>query len=161
MKPGDHPEFFRFPAPAGRSRESTIALDRRGHFSHDGTRVEHSGLATAFARWIRRHPDDGRWILENGYDWTYLTVEDTAYFVVGIRSESEPPMLRLSDSSEEALDPATLSIGDDEVLRVRVKGGVEDARFTREAQLALAPLLADDEPLAVVVAGKRYAIGAP
>ena len=35
MKPGDHPEFFRFPAPEGRSRESTIRLDAEGTFHHD------------------------------------------------------------------------------------------------------------------------------
>ena len=40
MKPGDHPEFFRFPAPEGRSRESTILLDREGRFWHDGELVE-------------------------------------------------------------------------------------------------------------------------
>ncbi len=45
MKPGDHPEFFRFPAPEGRSRESTIRLDGRGRFWHDGALVEHAGLA--------------------------------------------------------------------------------------------------------------------
>ena len=42
MKPGDHPEFFRFPAPEGRSRESEIRLDAEGHFHDHGERVEHA-----------------------------------------------------------------------------------------------------------------------
>ena len=70
MKPGDHPEFFRFPAPEGRSRESTIRLDAEGRFHHEGNVVEHPKLAEAFHTWIARHPDDGRYILTNGYDWT-------------------------------------------------------------------------------------------
>ena len=41
-------------------------------------------MAKAFAKWVRRHPDDGRWILSNGYDWCYFTVEDTGYFVLGL-----------------------------------------------------------------------------
>ena len=43
MRPADHPEFFRLPAPEGRSRESTIVLDAEGRFHHDGELVEHPG----------------------------------------------------------------------------------------------------------------------
>ncbi len=70
MKPGDHPEFFRFPAPEGRSRESTIRLDAEGRFWHEGNPVEHPKLAQAMHGWVSRHPDDHRFILTNGYDWT-------------------------------------------------------------------------------------------
>ena len=158
MKPGDHPEFFRFPAPAGRSRESTISLDRHGKFFHDGEPVEHAGMASAFAKWVRRHPDDGRWILSNDYDWCYLTVEDTGYFVESLRVDDEGAELRLSDGTSEPMDPSSLSLDDDGVLRARVKEGREHARFTRQAQLAIEPLLDDDEPLAVVVGERRYVI---
>src|SRR5690606_13637499 len=76
VKPADHPEFFLRPPPPGRSRESTLRLDREGRFWHDGRRVEHPGMARSFAAWMDRHPVDGRFILNNGYDWTYLEVED-------------------------------------------------------------------------------------
>ena len=95
MKPGDHPEFFRFPPPEGRSRESTIVLTRDGRFLHDGTLVEHPGMQRAFASWLARHPDDGRFILSNGYDWTYLTVEGHACFVKGVRQVEGRPWLTL------------------------------------------------------------------
>lgn len=114
-------------------------------------------MAAAFARWVRRHPDDERWILSNDYDWCYLTVEDTGYFVTSLTS-GDVPTLTLSDGTQEPLDPRGLSVDDDDVLRVRVKQGKESARFTREAQLAIAPWLADDEPLAVIVDGKRFAV---
>ncbi len=158
MKPADHPEFFRMPAPAGRSRESTIVLTRHGRFQHDGERFSHRGLEQGFARWIRRHPDDGRFILTNGYDWCYFSVEDTPYFVTGLRSQDGRPMLELFDGSSEPLDPDTLSVDDDDVLRTRVKGGAYQARFSQAAQLQLMPWLSDDEPLALAIAGQRYAI---
>lgn len=146
-KPGDHPEFFRFPAPPGRSRESSIRLDAQGRFWHDGALVEHLGMARAFARWITRHPDDGRYILSNGYDWTYFEVEGAPFFVLGVietpgaASVAAGLVLDLSDGSSEPLRPETLSVGRDNALYAAVKGGEFRARFTPFAQTGLAPWL--------------------
>src|SRR6185369_4619763 len=118
-RPGDHPDFFRLPPPPGRSRESTIRLDALGRFIHDGHLVEHPGMRRAFASWIARHPDDGRFILSNGYDWTYFTVEDVPFFVETVRSVGGAPVLVLSDGSEEPLDPKTLTTGDAGALYLR------------------------------------------
>jgi hypothetical protein len=131
MKPGDHPEFYRFPAPAGRSRESTIVLDRHGRFFHDGAPVEHVGLAAAFGSWVRRHPDD-----------------------------DAGPVLVLSDGSREPLDPRGATLDEDDVLRVQVKQGGAEARFSRSAQLQLEPWIDSDAPLALRVGGTRYAVEA-
>lgn len=159
MKPGDHPEFFRLPPPPGRSRESTIVLDKQGRFFHDGEPVEHRGLHDGFARWIATHPDDGRFILTNGYDWTYFTVEDTPYFITSLRADGNRVMVTLFDGTDEELDLETLRIGDDEVLRAQVKKGRFEARFSREAQLMVAPLLAEDEHgMAIVVGERRHLI---
>ena len=158
MKPGDHPDFFRFPPPEGRSRESSIVLDGHGRFWHEGARVAHPAMAAAFASWISKHPDNGRFILTNGYDWTYFKVEDVPFFVKSVRIEeparltesetdSEPTTvtLELSDGTEELLDPRSLWVGDQDALYLSVKNGEFDARFTPAAQLALAPLVAEDE----------------
>jgi hypothetical protein len=161
MKPGDHPEFFRLPPPPGQSRESSIRLDRTGRFWHDGAPVEHPGMAKAFASWIDRHPDDGRFILSNGYDWTYFTVEDVPFFVRALKIADGSVTLVLSDDSDEGLDPRTLSVGDNDALYVRVKNGRFEARFMPEAQTALAPLLDHDargEP-ALSMAGELHPIG--
>ncbi len=163
MKPGDHPEFFRFPPPPGRSRESTIRLDGEGRFWHDGEPVTHAGMATAFASWIARHPDDDRFILTNGYDWTYFTVDDVPYFVRALRIEDDGAraVLQLSDGEEEDLDATTLAVGDRDALYVRVKHGAFEARFTPSAQTALAPLLVEGpggEPM-IELGGARYSIG--
>jgi len=158
MKPGDHPEFFRFPAPEGRSRESTLALDGEGRFHHDGAVVEHPKLAQALHTWIARHPDDGRFILTNGYDWTYFTVEDVPYFVRSIDGEDGDAVLVLSDGSREPLDPATLRLGPRGALYLKVKGGTFDAKMTRFAQSQLAPFLSEHEGKAVVTTKRGSAL---
>lgn len=164
MKPGDHPDFFRFPAPEGRSRESTIRLDREGRFWHDGRPVEHAGLSAAFHSWIGRHPDDGRYILSNGYDWTYFTVDDAPYVVRSVRVEPSRIVLVLSDGTEEAWDPETTRFGSDGALYAVVKrdarGGPFEAKFTRHAQVSLAPALIDAGVPTVRIGDAHIAIGA-
>jgi FtsP/CotA-like multicopper oxidase with cupredoxin domain len=155
MKPGDHPEFFRFPAPEGRSRESTLRLDGEGRFFHDGALVEHPKLAAALHTWIGRHPEDGRYILTNGYDWTYFEVEDVPFFVRNVRVEAasaaageRDAILVLSDGTEEALDPSTLRVGPRGdlylVVKREAKGGPFDAKMTRFAQTQLDPFLSEE-----------------
>lgn len=164
MKPGDHPDFFRLAAPVGRSRESTILLDAEGRFWHEGRPVEHAGLAAGLHSWISRHPDDGRFILTNGYDWTYFTVEDAPYFVRAIRVEPERIVLALSDDTEEAWDPGATRVGGDGALYALVKRSADtgpyEAKFTRHAQTSLDPVLVDAEPPEVRIGGRVHAIGA-
>jgi len=160
MKPGDHPEFFRFPAPEGRSRESTIRLDGEGRFHHEGHVVEHPKLAEAFHTWIARHPDDGRYILTNGYDWTYFIVDDVPYFVRAVKDDGGDAILVLSDGTEEPLDPSTVrqKAGADLYLQVKreAKGGPFDAKLTRFAQTQLGPFLREEggKPVLVTKRGK-------
>jgi uncharacterized protein len=149
VKPGDHPEFFHFPPPEGSSRESTLRLDGEGRFFHEGSLVEHPKLAAALHTWIRRHPDDGRFILSNGYDWTYLTVEDAPFFVRHVHPDTGALWLELSDGTREAWDPARARIGKGGAIYTPVKdstpGGPFEAKFTRYAQTELAPMLVEED----------------
>jgi uncharacterized protein len=162
MRPGDHPEFFRFPAPEGHSRESSIVLDAEGRFHHNGALVEHLGMARAFASWVDVHPDDGRFILNNGYDWSYLRVEDVPFFVVGVREAANDGFLwlELSDGSESTLNPASLELGARGALYTTVKNAKFRARFTQAAQIALGPWLAAGEngEIFLEIAGQRHAL---
>ena len=160
MKPGDHPDFYRFAPPPGTSRESTIRLDAEGKFWHDGERVDHPALENALHSWIAVHPDDGRFILTNGYDWTYFKVDDAPYVVLSLRVTPGEVMLLLSDDSEERLAPETLRVGKGDALYAKVKGGKFEARFSRHAQTALAPILHEAEgALRLTVGGRDYPIG--
>ena len=158
--PIDHPDFFDLPPPPGRSRESGIVLDGEGRFWDHGELVTHRGMQDAFATWIRRHPRDGRFILCNGYDWTYFRVDDVPYFVRGLGGSESEPTLVLSDQSEEPLDPRLLGVGARDALYAWVKGGRYEARFTPGAQVALAPYVAEGkggEPV-IVLAGQDYVV---
>ena len=169
MRPQDHPEYFRFPAPEGRSRESSIVLDVEGRFFHHGALVEHPGMARAFASWIDVHPDNGRFILNNGYDWSYFQVEDVPFFVLGLREHDGRLWLSLSDGSESPLGeggasagaPPPLIAGDRGALYTRVKNGKFRARFTQAAQTALAPWLSSGEngQIFLEIAGQRQPLG--
>ena len=155
MKPGDHPDFYRFAPPPGTSRQSTIVLDRDGRFFHDGALVEHPALDKALRSWIAHHPDDGRFILTNGYDWCYFRVEDTAYRVDALRVEGDAATLVLDNGQEHRLDPASLALGEGGVVYAKLPSG-DEARFSRHAQTQLAPLLTGDEPPRLQVGGREY-----
>ena len=162
MKPGDHPDFYRLAPPPGASRESTLVLDREGRFWHDGERVDHPALEHALRTWIASHPDDGRPILTNGYDWCYLRVEDAAFVVDALRIEPDGGVtLRLFDGSEEPLDPTTLRVGERGAVYAAVRGGRLRARFSRHAQTQLAPILVRADPPTVRVRGRDVPIDAP
>jgi uncharacterized protein len=161
MKPGEHPDFYRLAPPPGATRESSIGLDREGRFWHEGERVENVALERAMRSWIARHPDDGRPILTNGYDWCYFRVEDAAYIVTALHVADDGGVsLSLFDGTEEPLDPRTLSLGQDGVVYARVKGERFDARFSRHAQTALGAILVSDDPPAVRVRGEVRALPA-
>lgn len=161
MKPGDHPEFFRLPPPPGRSRESKIVLDERGRFWNGPFLIDHDAMSRAFASWIRRHPDDGRFVLTNGYDWTYFTVKDAPFFVRGVHGESDGGVgLELFDGTVEALDPTSISVSEDGVLFAMVKGGEYLARFLQPAQTQMTDFIDEGtagEPC-LRVSGKTYRI---
>jgi len=157
MKPGEHPDFFRLAPPPGTSRESTIVLDRQGELWHDGEKIIESPLSRAFHQWISVHPDDGRFILTNGYDWCYFTVEDTPYFVLSV-SDDERPELGLSDGSTEPLRPDEVYVGPEGALFTRVKGAKFWARFGRHAESDLARFIGPDDPPRLLVGGGEHPI---
>jgi uncharacterized protein len=163
MKPGEHRDYFRRSAPDGRTRESTIRLDAQGRFWHDGAPMQHRRMVEGFHQWIRRHPDNGRYVLSNGYDWTYFAVDDAPYFVRRLRSESDRIVLTLSDGSEEPFDPSTARIGEDDALYAEVKrsapGGPYEAKFTRHAQTSLAPWLVQGDVLSVRIGPVIHPLG--
>lgn len=137
-------------------------LDERGRFWNGPFLIDHAAMTRAFASWIRRHPDDGRFILTNGYDWTYFTVKDSPFFVrrATRAADDSGVALELSDGTEEALDPAAVTVSDDGVLYARVKNGQYSARFLSGAQAEMVDVIDEDSEgkPCLEVGGRRYSI---
>ncbi len=130
-------------APRWHTREdSGLSLDRQLTWWHDGERIEHPNIIEAFNRGVRV-TDDGRYRLEFGDDWCFITVAECAFGVVAVDvSDGHRLSLRLSDRTAEWLDPSSLEVGADGALTVGVKQGRARARFSRGAHVELASRLA-------------------
>jgi hypothetical protein len=123
-----------------RLRRSGIRIDREGRFIHEGEEVRHEGLRRALYRWLDVEPD-GRVVLRlDARRFAYVDLDEGATPLVAraARLDGERVWLALSDGSEEALDPATLTIDDAGVLRARVRGGRLEARLATAAAAVLA-----------------------
>jgi uncharacterized protein len=130
------------PAFLERLRRSGIRVDREGEFIHEGQPVLHHGLRSALFRWLDRQ-DDGRYVLRlDAQRFAYLDVDDTPLVVRALRADAGGGAgeirLSLSDGSEEPLDPATLTIDEQGILRCWVRGGRLEARLATSAASALA-----------------------
>jgi hypothetical protein len=123
-------------------RQSGIRLDREGRFFHEGGEVTHPGMRRAFLRWMDRLPD-GRPILrldEKRFVYIELDADATPLLITALYDHTgdEAGGLRvvLNDGSDEALDPATLTLDPAGGARARVRRGLE-ARLTTAAYYAL------------------------
>jgi hypothetical protein len=140
---------------------SGLSIDDEGRFLHRGEPITHARtLEVLWGSLARAH--DGRWAVRIGRERAYVEVGETPYAVRAVTpDESGPPWLLLSDGTCERLDPATLSLGTDGVLRCTVKGG-ERARATRAGQVAIGALLEEDPPgserFVLTLGGRRWPI---
>ncbi len=148
-----------------RETDSGLSLDEEGRFLHRGEPITHARTLAVLRRSFRREPD-GRYTVSVGREVASVSIAAAPYAVrgVGPPAGGGSPRLLLSDGSEEQLDPTTLVLGQDGVLRCTVKGD-HPARFTRAGQQALGSLLEEDPPgsgsYALVVNGRRWRVRGP
>jgi len=150
-----------------RLRRSGIRIDREGHFVHEGAEVRHEGLRRALFRWLDAEPD-GRVVLRlDARRFAYVDVDDTPLVARAARLErdgdGERVLLALSDGSEEALVPTSLTVDAAGLLRARVRGGRLEARLATSAVAALADRLSAgsssrSDPPVLTLAGRSYPI---
>jgi hypothetical protein len=146
-----------------RLRRSGIRIDREGRFVHEGEEVRHEGLRRALFRWLDTEPD-GRVVLRlDERRFAYVDVDDTPLVARAARLDGagadERVLMALSDGAEEALEPATLSVDEEGVLRARVRGGRLEARLSTSAVAALAGRLGDEAgQFFLTLAGRRLVI---
>lgn len=144
-------------------RRSGIRVDREGRFIHEGEEVRHEGLKAALFRWLDRLPPDqgGRYILRlDERRFAYLDVDDTPLVARAARVAGEQVLLSLSDGAEEALDPTSLTVDAEGVVRAWVRGGRLEARLASSAIAALSERLSDDGGPVLTLAGRRFPLAA-
>jgi uncharacterized protein len=140
---------------------SGLSIDGDGRFLHRGEPITHARTLEVLHRSLRRL-GDGRYEVAIGRERAYVDVPDAPYAVRGVTLVPDaPPALHLSDGTVEPLQPATLALGADGVLRCAVKGG-HRARFTRAGHVSLGLALDEDPPgsdrYVLVVNGVRHAV---
>ncbi len=124
--------------------QSGLSIDAEGRFRHRGGLITHARTLEVLWRSLWRD-GAGRYRVRIGREEGYVRVEDAPYGVRGVTVEAGRPLLHLTDGTVEPLDPATLRIGADGVLRCRAHGS-HAARFQRAAQASLGQLLEERAP---------------
>jgi hypothetical protein len=135
-------------------RRSGIRIDREGELIHEGEAIRHGGLRSAIFRWLDRLQEGdgdgagdgidesaGRYILRlDERRFAYVDVEDTPLVVRALRiaGAGDAVALQLSDGAEETLDPRTLTVDAQGILRCWVRGGRLEARLATSAAAVLA-----------------------
>jgi hypothetical protein len=127
-------------------RRSGIRIDREGRFIHEGGEVTHEGFKRALFRWLDRlPPPDNRYILRlDDKRYAYLDVDDTPLVARAARLDPDgQAWLALSDGTEERLDPRSLTVDPQGILRAAVRGGGLEARLASSAVAALSDLMTE------------------
>lgn len=145
-------------------REHTYRIDVDGIVWLGDEWYEDPIVYRAFFDHITR-TTDGRLHADCLGERCWIEPEDAPFVVQGIdiAADGSRAKLVLTGGIEEALDPATLEVGRDNVLYARVKDGAFPARFTRKAYYELARHITPRNGAFVLeLGGKAWAIaGAP
>ena len=132
-----------------------ISFRGDGRWYSDDEPINNGRIAKLFSRCLKQ-TDDGRWQIAMADERAFVDVHDTPWVVTGVSgNRSDGFTVRLNDDSEEPLDPATLTVGDANVLYTRVKDGRYPARFLRPAYYQLAPAISERDGRFLLEAGNR------
>ena len=119
-----------------------LRVDRSGDWFDGDVQITHPGILANLRSTLRRDADG--YFIETRVRIP-IEVEDTPFVVARLERRGDGLHAVLNDGSEEAVDPATLRIGPDDVPYCRVRGGAFEARFTRAAAFQLLGLAEYDE----------------
>jgi len=131
----------------------TIRFGRDGRWYADDEPIANPRISALFARHVTR-AEDGSWWLRIGDERARIVVDDTPFVVTRVDGGPERGFcITLNDGSSEDLAPASLALGEGEVLYCDVKGGAYRARFLRAAQSELLGHVTHD--------GERFVLPVP
>jgi hypothetical protein len=135
-----------------------ISFRKDGNWYSDEERIDNPRIALLFSRSIKQNPD-GSYFLQVAEERAAITVEDTPYVVKAIDGDAAGSfILILNDDTREAMDPASLEVGAENVLYTRVKGGAYRVRFLRPAYYHLSANFGSDDAgrFFIQIGGTRY-----
>ena len=139
-----------------------LRLHHDGRWSHEGQPILHRGIREHFDRSVQYSPAERKFVVTLRHFRGEIEVEEAAFFVRSFDAASG--RIRLSDRSEEAIDPTTLSLSPiDGALLCRVKRALAPphgllARFDRGAHAELlAALEPEGDGFALNLGGRRVA----
>lgn len=120
-----------------------IYVDKEGTWFHKGAPLIHRELLLFFYQCLYQD-DEGRYIIRLKDQVCCLDVEDTPFVILrtefsaaGSDGGKDCFILHLIDDTREELEPETLSIGADNVLYCKIRGGRFTARFSRPSYYQL------------------------
>lgn len=138
-------------------REHTYRIDLDGNIWFGDEWYEAPVVYQAFYDNMQRTPD-GRLHADCMGERCWIEPEDTPFVVqsVDVAADGGGATLVLTGGIEEPLDPATLSVGAENVLYARVNQGRFAARLTRKAYYELARHVAPRDGAFVLTLGDRH-----
>jgi len=124
-------------------------IDSEGHLWHDGTEFYDPATLKMFMKGMADLPSEEA---KNAEKWRVfcmgeecrIAAEDVPYVIQKVTVTPKSVRLTFPGGYEEDLDPATLFVGDRNVLYCRIRGGAFTARFNRTSYLNLAERIAFD-----------------
>ena len=127
-----------------------LKIDKEGRWFFQEEEITHRKTYLLYARSLTRD-ESGRIIVKIGREQCPVEVEDAPFVVTTIDSiplgldGQEAIWLTLNDESREKLDPGTLRIGPGNIPYCKVREGMFEARFSRNAYQLLVPHIQQDE----------------
>lgn len=144
--------------------QAPFYIDKDGRWFYQGEEITHRRTYLLYCRNLTRDAS-GRMMLKIGEETCPVQVEDAPFVVKSLETETTPGgeltsiRLILNDESREPLDPETLNIRSDNVPRCRVRAGLFEARFSRQAYQRLLPYIQQDgdgKRFFITIAGRQY-----
>jgi hypothetical protein len=121
-----------------------IRIDKDGRWYYEGREIINPHILSAFCDALEED-SDGRYRLVIEPEVCYVEVEDTPFVVASIRGDTDNGLsVLLNTAAVHELDPATLSIGENNVLYCTLSDGMR-VRFSRSAYYTLALMMEEDE----------------
>ena len=120
-----------------------IRIDKEGKWYYENQEIVNPLVLLAFCSALQKD-EQGRYRIVLQSEVCCIDVEDTPFVVASIRGDQETGLLILLNTGEiHKLDPATLSIGEQNVMYCLLPDGMK-VRFSRAAYYTLGLMMEED-----------------